>query len=147
MNLKQIFRSILRDRLNTLVMIISLAVGIACINLIFLFLSRELGTDSFHEYKDQICILNKANSIYDSPQLSMNGRNPGRIREIKTHLERIKYHLGNYFFLSCYSQKKYLSRIPYQVACHNFCKFVCPVSCIVTSHPSLNTFYLSATLH
>ena len=58
MNLKQIFRSILRDRLNTLVMIISLAVGIACINLIFLFLSRELGTDNFHEYKDQIYLLN-----------------------------------------------------------------------------------------
>ena len=57
MNLKQIFRSILRDRLNTLVIIISLAVGIACINLIFLFLSRELGTDSFHEYKDQIYLL------------------------------------------------------------------------------------------
>ena len=57
MNLSQIFRSILRDRLNTLVIIVSLAVGIAWINLIFLFLSRELGTDNFHEYKDQIYLL------------------------------------------------------------------------------------------
>lgn len=57
MNIKQIFRSILRDRVNTLVMIISLAVGIACINLIFLFLSRELSTDSFHENSDRIYAL------------------------------------------------------------------------------------------
>jgi len=57
MQLYQIFRSILRDRLNTLVIIISLAVGIACISLIFLFISRELGTDGFHENKDRIYAL------------------------------------------------------------------------------------------
>jgi len=57
MQLIQIFRSLLRDRLNTLVIIISLAVGIACINLIFLFLNRELSTDGFHKYKDQIYAL------------------------------------------------------------------------------------------
>jgi putative ABC transport system permease protein len=58
MNIKQILRSLLRDRLNTLVIIISIAIGIACINLIFLFLSRELRTDGFHEKKDQIYALN-----------------------------------------------------------------------------------------
>jgi len=57
MQLVQIFRSFLRDRLNTLVTIISLAVGIASINLIFLFLNRELRTDGFHKYKDQIYAL------------------------------------------------------------------------------------------
>ena len=57
MQLNQIFRSILRDRLNTIVIIVSLAVGIACISLIFLFISRELGTDGFHEFKDQIYAL------------------------------------------------------------------------------------------
>jgi len=57
MNLSQIFRSLLRDRLNTSVIIISLAVGIASINLIIIFISRELGTDSFHEKKDQIYAL------------------------------------------------------------------------------------------
>jgi len=57
MQLNQIFRSILRDRLNTIVIIISLAVGIACISLIFLFISRELGTDGFHENKDRIFAL------------------------------------------------------------------------------------------
>jgi putative ABC transport system permease protein len=57
MQLIQLIRSLLRDRLNTLVIIISLAVGIACINLIFLFLNRELSTDGFHKYKDQIYAL------------------------------------------------------------------------------------------
>jgi putative ABC transport system permease protein len=57
MKLNQIFRSLFRDRLNTSVIIVSLAVGIACINLIFLFISRELGTDGFHEKKDQIYAL------------------------------------------------------------------------------------------
>jgi len=57
MNLELILRSLLRDRLNTLVIIISIAIGIACINLIFLFLSRELRTDGFHEKKDQIYAL------------------------------------------------------------------------------------------
>lgn len=57
MQLVQIFRSLLRDRLNTAVIIISLAVGFASVNLIIIFLSRELGTDSFHEYKDQIYAL------------------------------------------------------------------------------------------
>jgi putative ABC transport system permease protein len=55
--LTQIIRSLLRDRLNTSVMIVSLAIGIACISLIFLFISRELGTDSFHERKERIYAL------------------------------------------------------------------------------------------
>ena len=57
MQLVQIFRSILRDRFNTIVVTISLAVGIACISLIFLFISRELRTDGFHENKDRIYAL------------------------------------------------------------------------------------------
>ena len=57
MLLIQLIRSLLRDRLNTLIIIISLAVGIASINLIFLFLNRELRTDGFHKYKDQIYAL------------------------------------------------------------------------------------------
>jgi putative ABC transport system permease protein len=57
MQLVQIFRSLLRDRLNTVVIIISIAVGIASVGLIAIFLSRELGTDNFHAYKDQIYAL------------------------------------------------------------------------------------------
>ncbi len=57
MQLNQILRSLVRDKLNSAVIIVSLAVGIACINLIFLFIGRELGTDGFHEYKDQIYAL------------------------------------------------------------------------------------------
>jgi putative ABC transport system permease protein len=57
MRANKIFRNLFRDRLNTSVIIVSLAVGIACINLIVLFISRELGTDAFHEKKDQIYAL------------------------------------------------------------------------------------------
>jgi len=57
MRLIGIFRNIVRDKLNSAVIIVSLAVGIASVNLIFLFISRELGTDGFHEKKDQIYAL------------------------------------------------------------------------------------------
>lgn len=53
----QIFRSILRDSLNTAVIIVSLAVGIVSFSLIILFLGRELGTDGFHEYAGRIYAL------------------------------------------------------------------------------------------
>src|ERR1035437_884364 len=55
--INQIFRSILRDRLNTAVVIISLAVGISSFSLILTFIFRELGTDDFHKNKDQIYAL------------------------------------------------------------------------------------------
>jgi len=57
MCLNQILRSLLRDRLNTLVIIVSLAVGISCISLITIFISRELNTDGFHENKERIYAL------------------------------------------------------------------------------------------
>lgn len=57
MNLKQIIRSVIRDRLNTAVIIVSLVVGIVSFSLVLLFISRELGTDSFHEFADQIYAL------------------------------------------------------------------------------------------
>ena len=57
MNFKQILRSILSDRVNTLVIIISLAVGLVSINLVVLFIGRELGTDNFHKNSDRIYAL------------------------------------------------------------------------------------------
>jgi len=50
----QIIRSLIRDRLNTAVVIISLAVGISSFSLILTFIIRELGTDGFHANKNQI---------------------------------------------------------------------------------------------
>ena len=57
MKITQIFRSLYRDRLNTSVIIISLAFGIACINLIILFLNRELSTDEFQKNGSRIYVL------------------------------------------------------------------------------------------
>ena len=55
--MKQILRSLYKDKLNTLVLIVSLAVGFACFNLIILFLHREISTDNFHTDKDRIYAL------------------------------------------------------------------------------------------
>jgi putative ABC transport system permease protein len=57
MKINQIFRSLLKDRLNTSVIIISLAIGLTCINLIILFINRELKTDSFQTNADRIYLL------------------------------------------------------------------------------------------
>jgi putative ABC transport system permease protein len=57
MKFNQLFRSLFRDRLNTSVIIISLAVGIACINLIILFINLELTTDDFQKNGPRIYLL------------------------------------------------------------------------------------------
>ena len=54
---KIIFRSLLRQKLNTGTIIASLAMGMACINLIAMFIQRELNTDGFHVDKDRIYAL------------------------------------------------------------------------------------------
>src|SRR5664279_5642041 len=70
MNLRQIFRSILRDRLNTAVILISLAVGMACINPILLFIFREAETDSFHKNAGRIYLLNCDNPFEKGTRMS-----------------------------------------------------------------------------
>jgi len=69
-NLKIIIRSLFRQKLNTGIIIISLAIGMACVNLIAMFIIRELNTDAFHKQKDQIYALkcddpfNKGQQMY-----------------------------------------------------------------------------------
>ncbi|PKQ62598.1 hypothetical protein BZG02_12840 [Labilibaculum filiforme] len=55
--MKTILRSILRDKLSSGVIFISLITGLACINLIALFINYELNTDSFHADSKQIYTL------------------------------------------------------------------------------------------
>jgi len=55
--IKIILRSILRQRLNSGVIIISLSIGIACLNMITMFISREWNTDSFQKNKNRIYAL------------------------------------------------------------------------------------------
>jgi len=65
-----VIRNLLRRKLNTSVIIASLAIGMACVSLIALFIQRELSTDSFQRYKAQIYALkcddpmNKGAKIY-----------------------------------------------------------------------------------
>jgi putative ABC transport system permease protein len=57
-NFNIIFRSLLRQKLNTGIIVVSLAIGMMSVNLIALFITRELNTDAFHKQKDQIYALN-----------------------------------------------------------------------------------------
>ncbi len=70
MKLKQIFRRLFRDRLNTAVIIISLAVGMASINLIILFITRELNTDSFQKDAARIYMLKCDDPFNKGSQMS-----------------------------------------------------------------------------
>lgn len=70
MNVKQIFRGFFRDRLNTAVILISLAVGMACINLILLFIYREVNTDNFHKNGSRIYLLKCDNPFEKGTQMS-----------------------------------------------------------------------------
>ncbi len=68
--LKIIIRGLFKQRLNTGIIIISLAIGMACVNLIALFINREMNTDAFHNQVDQIYALkcedpfNKGQKMY-----------------------------------------------------------------------------------
>ena len=57
MKLNQIFRRLYKDWLNTSVIIISLAVGLGCVNLLILFINRELNTDDFQKNSSRIYML------------------------------------------------------------------------------------------
>lgn len=57
MKLSPIIRSYIRNPLNSTVIIISLALGLACFNLLFMFINRELETDSFQNNKERIYAL------------------------------------------------------------------------------------------
>ncbi len=54
MKVKAIIRSISRHPLNSLVIIVSLAVGMACMNLIAIFIYKEYKADSFQKNRDRI---------------------------------------------------------------------------------------------
>jgi putative ABC transport system permease protein len=57
MKVKPLFRNIFRNRLNSGIIVISLVLGMACINLIALFVVKEFNADRFHTNADQIYAL------------------------------------------------------------------------------------------
>jgi len=63
-----IIRGLFRQKLNTGITIISLAIGMACVNLLAVFINRELNTDAFHKQKDQIYALKCDNPFNKGPQ-------------------------------------------------------------------------------
>jgi putative ABC transport system permease protein len=57
MNFKTTLRSLIRHRLNSSIIIVSLAIGIACMNLIATFVTREFNAESFQKNKNRIYAL------------------------------------------------------------------------------------------
>jgi len=55
--MKKILKSIIRNKISSGVILISLVMGMACINLITIFINRELNTDNFHTKINQIYTL------------------------------------------------------------------------------------------
>jgi putative ABC transport system permease protein len=61
MQFVQILRNLTRDSFNTIVIIVSLTVGLTTFNLIVMFLSYETGTDRFHADADRIYAMKSDN--------------------------------------------------------------------------------------
>ncbi len=57
MRFKTILRSLFRTRLNSSIIVISIAIGIACMNLITIFITRENKADGFQKNKNRIYAL------------------------------------------------------------------------------------------
>jgi len=95
MRLRQTVRNIIRNSLTSSVIIISLAIGMACTNLIILFITRELNTDTFHQNRDRIYLL-KCDNPYEKGSLISNCKKGGAeyIKENFSQVEdfcRIRY--------------------------------------------------------
>ena len=87
-NLNIIFRTLWRQKLNTGIIIISLAIGMACVNLIAMFITRELNTDAFHKQKDQIYAL-KCDDLFNKGQQTYLCRE-GSVEYIKDNFIQIE---------------------------------------------------------
>jgi len=70
MKLGSKFRSFLRNPLNNSIIIISLAIGMACTNLIMIFVTRELRTDSFQQNNDRLYQLKCGNPFEKGAKMS-----------------------------------------------------------------------------
>ncbi len=95
MRFNQIIRGFIRNPLNSLIILISLAIGMACTNIIILFISRELNTDNFQKNRDRIYQL-KCDDPFNSGAQMSNCRKGGAeyIRENFPQVEdfcRIRY--------------------------------------------------------
>ena len=88
MKLGPAFRSFLRNPLNNSIIIISLAIGMACTNLIMIFITRELKTDSFQQNSDRLYQLKCDNPFEKGAQMSTCGK--GGAEYIKENFSQVE---------------------------------------------------------
>ncbi|MEO1450368.1 MAG: ABC transporter permease, partial [Bacteroidota bacterium] len=83
--LKIVFRSLVRDRIYTLINILGLAIGLAACLLTYLFVDYELNFDGFHPESEQVYRLNEVQSwegiIPQKVALSMYPMGPTMVEE------------------------------------------------------------------
>ncbi|XOV91754.1 MAG: ABC transporter permease [Bacteroidota bacterium] len=72
-NLKIILRRIFRQKLHSVIIVVSLAIGFGCINLVSLFIVREVSTDKFLEHSDQIYAL-KSDDLWEPGRMMYHTR-------------------------------------------------------------------------
>jgi len=84
----QIIRDFVRKPLNNTIIIISLAIGIAFTNLIVLFITRELSTDSFQQNRDRIYLLKCDNPYEKGSQMSACRK--GGVEYIKENFSQVE---------------------------------------------------------
>ncbi len=90
MKLKPIFRNLRRDGLNSIVIIISLALGMACLNLILLFITREMKADDFQKNHDQVYALQCDDPWAPGPGGKMYYCKYGSAEYMKKNFEQVK---------------------------------------------------------
>jgi putative ABC transport system permease protein len=88
MKLYHTIRSLIRNPLSSLIIIISLAIGMACTNLIMLFVIREINTDNFQQNRDRIYLL-KCDNPYEKGSL-LSGCKKGGAEYIKENFSQVE---------------------------------------------------------
>jgi putative ABC transport system permease protein len=84
----QAVRGFIRNPLNSSVIIVSLAIGIACTNLLMLFITRELNTDSFQQNRDRIFLLKCDSPFERGSQISACRK--GGVEYIKENFSQVE---------------------------------------------------------
>ncbi|MCU4156527.1 ABC transporter permease [Carboxylicivirga sp. A043] len=86
--MKRAYRNILNNRFSTIIILISLSVGITCMCLVGVFVQRELATDGFHKYSDRIYALSCDDPF--APGSRMYFAREGAARYMQDNFEQVE---------------------------------------------------------
>ncbi|WP_069660123.1 ABC transporter permease [Arcticibacter eurypsychrophilus] len=88
--LKTAYRNMLKDKVQTLINIVGLSVGLACSLLIFLWVQSELSTDTWHESNDRLMVVYE--KVYSQGKIEGNYGTSGLLAsEIRNTIPEVQY--------------------------------------------------------